>query len=77
MSLPQTGLHPVRRPWTDRTQAPNEIRWNRVYTLPDFVRFSHQPHIHAAADNEALEYILFTATGHTAEVVEKPGQGSA
>lgn len=41
------GLKPVTRPWTDHTQPPFEIRWNRVYTLPDFVRFTHQPHIWA------------------------------
>ena len=22
-----------------------EIAWNRVYTLPDFVRFAHRPHV--------------------------------
>lgn len=41
------GLKPVTRPWTDKSQPSFEIRWNRVYTLPDFVRFTHQPHIHA------------------------------
>ncbi len=41
------GLKPVTRPWTDHSQPPFEIRWNRVYTLPDFVRFTHQPHIWA------------------------------
>lgn len=41
------GLQPVTRPWTDHSQPPFEIRWNRVYTLPDFVRFWHEPHIHA------------------------------
>jgi len=41
------GLTPVTRPWTDNRQPPFEIRWNRVYTLPDFVRFAHQPHINA------------------------------
>ncbi|HEY6419056.1 MAG TPA: cytochrome c3 family protein [Candidatus Binataceae bacterium] len=40
------GIQPVTRPWTDHTQPPFEIRWNRVYTLPDFVRFTHEPHIH-------------------------------
>ncbi len=41
------GLKPVTRPWTDERQPPFEIRWNRVYTLPDFVRFTHQPHVNA------------------------------
>ena len=41
------ALSPVMRPWTDHRRAPFEIRWNRVYTLPDFVRFSHKPHINA------------------------------
>jgi len=31
----------------DHKQPPFEIRWNRVYTLPDFVRFTHRPHIAA------------------------------
>jgi hypothetical protein len=43
----QVALQPVRKPWIDRQQSPFEIRWNRVYTLPDFVRFWHMPHIHA------------------------------
>lgn len=41
------GIKPVTRPWMDMQQPPFEIRWNRVYTLPDFVRFSHRPHIAA------------------------------
>jgi hypothetical protein len=41
------GLVPVRAPWTDNNHHPFEIRWNRVYTLPDFVRYSHRPHINA------------------------------
>ncbi|HEY9156334.1 MAG TPA: cytochrome c3 family protein [Candidatus Binatus sp.] len=41
------GIQPVMRPWTDDTPAAFEIQWNRVYTLPDFVRFTHRPHIHA------------------------------
>ena len=44
------GIQPVTRPWTDDTRAPFEIQWNRVYTLPDFVRFTHQPHIHAGVE---------------------------
>jgi Cytochrome c7 and related cytochrome c len=43
----RAALKPVRRPWTDHAQAPFEIRWNRVYTLPDFVKFQHRPHIAA------------------------------
>src|SRR3977135_4349601 len=41
------GIEPVTRPWTDQKQPPFEIRWNRVYALPDFVRFVHKPHIWA------------------------------
>jgi hypothetical protein len=41
------GLLAVTRPWTDTAQSDFEIRWNRVYTLPDFVRFTHRPHINA------------------------------
>ncbi|HUY28134.1 MAG TPA: cytochrome c3 family protein [Candidatus Binataceae bacterium] len=41
------GIKPVTRAWSDRAQPPFEIRWNRVYTLPDFVKFAHSPHIHA------------------------------
>jgi hypothetical protein len=41
------GIAPVTRPWTNEKQPPFEIRWNRVYTLPDFVRFTHRPHINA------------------------------
>jgi len=41
------GIQPVTRPWKDDAQPPFEIRWNRVYTLPDFVRFTHMPHIHS------------------------------
>jgi hypothetical protein len=44
----EAGLEPVRRPWTDETPPSFEIRWNRVYTLPDFVKFSHKPHIAAS-----------------------------
>jgi hypothetical protein len=46
--LAQKGaLAPITRPWTDHKRSALEIRWNRVYTLPDFVRFAHFPHIHA------------------------------
>jgi len=41
----QAMLAPVTQPWTDAAQPPGEIVWNRVYTLPDFVRFAHRPHI--------------------------------
>jgi hypothetical protein len=44
------GIQPVTRPWTDETPASFEIQWNRVYTLPDFVRFTHRPHIHAGIE---------------------------
>jgi hypothetical protein len=38
-------LAAVTQPWTDTHQPPGEIVWNRVYTLPDFVRFAHRPHV--------------------------------
>ncbi len=41
------GLQPVTQPWTRGAQPQFEIRWNRVYTLPDFVKFTHRPHIAA------------------------------
>ncbi|MGH8011574.1 MAG: cytochrome c3 family protein [Candidatus Binataceae bacterium] len=41
------GIKPVTRAWTDHSHQPFEIRWNRVYVLPDFVRFVHRPHIWA------------------------------
>ena len=41
------ALAPVTQPWTDTRQPPGEIMWQRVYTLPDFVRFAHRPHIRA------------------------------
>ena len=41
----QTSLEAVTQPWTDSRQPPLQIVWNRVYTLPDFVRFAHRPHI--------------------------------
>lgn len=40
-------IQPVKRPWTDYKDSPFEIRWNRVYMLPSFVRFSHRIHVHA------------------------------
>jgi len=39
-------IPPVTRPWSDRSKSPLEIRRNRVYVLPSFVRFSHRIHIH-------------------------------
>lgn len=48
----------------------HELRPGMVVWIP-----KEQPHIHAAANGEALEYILFTATGHTAELLDH--QGSA
>ena len=36
-----------RSPWMASEQLPFEVAWNRVYALPDFVRFSHRPHIRA------------------------------
>ncbi|HXW85464.1 MAG TPA: cytochrome c3 family protein [Candidatus Binataceae bacterium] len=44
------GIQPVTRAWTDHTQPPFEIRWNRVYTLPDFVKFGHRQHINAGIE---------------------------
>lgn len=41
------GLLPVTAPWTEHNHHSFEIRWNRVYTLPDFVRFTHRCHINA------------------------------
>jgi Cytochrome c7 and related cytochrome c len=35
----------VTQPWMHASQPPGEIAWKRVYTLPDFVRFAHRPHI--------------------------------
>ncbi len=43
----QLALTPVTQPWMDARQPPFAIMWNRVYTLPDFVRFAHRPHIRA------------------------------
>jgi hypothetical protein len=40
-------IQPISRPWTDPRKSPFEIRWNRVYVLPSFVRFSHRIHVHA------------------------------
>ena len=40
------GIEPVTRPWSIRHKSPFEIRWNRVYVLPSFVRFSHRIHVH-------------------------------
>ncbi len=43
----QLVLAPVTQPWMDMRQPPFAIMWRRVYTLPDFVRFAHRPHIRA------------------------------
>ncbi len=50
----------MTRPWTDDTRAPFEIEWNRVYTLPDFVRFTHQPHIHAGIECQSCHGLVQT-----------------
>jgi hypothetical protein len=39
------ALEPVTQVWTESQQPRFQIVWNRVYTLPDFVRFPHRPHI--------------------------------
>jgi hypothetical protein len=39
------GFVPNQPPGSAATQAP--IVWNKVYTLPDFVRFDHRPHVNA------------------------------
>jgi hypothetical protein len=53
VGIEQVALAPVTQPWTDSTQPPGEIVWNRVYTLPDFVRFAHRPHILAGVACQA------------------------
>jgi cytochrome c7-like protein len=35
------------RPWIEPGPLPFAVAWNRVYALPDFVRFSHRPHVRA------------------------------
>ena len=40
-------LSPVTQAWMNARQPAFAIVWNRVYTLPDFVRFAHRPHIRA------------------------------
>ncbi len=47
MGAQQLSLTPVTQPWMDSKQPPFAILWGRVYTLPDFVRFAHRPHIRA------------------------------
>jgi len=44
-SMKTVALAAVNQPWTDATPPQGEIAWNRVYTLPDFVRFAHRPHV--------------------------------
>jgi hypothetical protein len=46
-SLNWRKIQPVSRPWMNPQKSPFEIRWNRVYVLPSFVRFSHRIHVHA------------------------------
>lgn len=46
-SMNWRAVRPVTRPWTNPQKSQFEIRWNRVYVLPSFVRFSHRIHIHA------------------------------
>ena len=41
------SVRDAHQPWTDDHQLPFQVVWNRVYALPDFVRFSHRPHIRA------------------------------
>jgi hypothetical protein len=41
------AIAPARQPWMSTTQLPFQVVWNRVYALPDFVRFTHRPHIRA------------------------------
>jgi len=44
--VPGAGLTvPARQPWTETRQLPFQVAWNRVYALPDFVRFNHRPHV--------------------------------
>ena len=49
----QIALATVTQPWTDTRQPPGEVGWQRVYTLPDFVRFAHRPHILAGVACQA------------------------
>ena len=44
------ALAPVSQAWADPAQPPGDIAWNRVYTLPDFVRFAHRPHVLAGIE---------------------------
>ena len=43
----ELALPAVTQPWMDHRTPPFQITWHRVYTLPDFVRFAHRPHIRA------------------------------
>jgi Cytochrome c7 and related cytochrome c len=47
VSEQRVALAPTTQPWMDKLQPAGVVVWNRVYTLPDFVRFSHKPHIAA------------------------------
>ena len=39
------GFVPNQPPEAERPQTP--IVWNKVYTVPDYVRFDHRPHVNA------------------------------
>lgn len=41
---------PARYPWMGRTQLPFQVAWERVYALPDFVRFTHRSHVAAGIE---------------------------
>ncbi|HEX9594381.1 MAG TPA: cytochrome c3 family protein [bacterium] len=41
----QPVLTLATQPWIEMGPLPGGIAWQRVYTLPDFVRFAHRPHV--------------------------------
>lgn len=43
----ESSLLVAHRPWADDRPLPFQVVWKRVYALPDFVRFTHRPHIRA------------------------------
>jgi hypothetical protein len=45
VGMVEPALARVTQPWASPGLPPGEIPWKRVYTLPDFVRFAHRPHI--------------------------------
>jgi len=45
VAAPLEASAPAERPWSEPGPAPYGVAWNRVYALPDFVRFSHRPHV--------------------------------